>query len=41
MFLGSAHMFLAGCWFSLGQFNLGLGSIVIGLIIPGLIFTFS
>ncbi len=39
--LGLGHVFLAGCWFALGQYALGIGSIVLGLMIPGLILTLT
>ncbi len=41
VFLGGAHVFFAGCWFAANQHTLGVGSIVLGLIIPGLILTLS
>jgi uncharacterized membrane protein YccF (DUF307 family) len=34
-------MVLAGCWFALGHYEVGAASVVLGLVIPGLIFTFS
>ncbi len=37
MFLGLTHVFLGGAWFQEGNVFLGVGSIVLGIGIPGLL----